>query len=246
MLRTDQSALIVFDEDRPSESPFIERVWRSHSERGGRFIAVASTHWEFVVSRVQGSVMVTLHGGETQARLADCPNDGEWFSVRFKPEAFLPQSPPEALLNGRDMHLPVRSGRRFLLDNRWWEIPRFDNAEVFVRRLAAAGLLARDPRVEQSLRDPEAWDSPRTAQRHLRRSLGMSRTLMQQIHRARHAVRLLREGWMISDVVAETGYFDQAHLTHALRRLIGITPAMAARRDLQLSFLYKTGDAGPS
>jgi AraC-like DNA-binding protein len=46
-------------------------------------------------------------------------------------------------------------------------------------------------------------------------------------------------------VVETAGYFDQPHLTHALRRLIGLTPSMVARRELQLSFLYKTGPADP-
>ncbi len=63
---------------------------------------------------------------------------------------------------------------------------------------------------------------------------------MQQIERARHATRLLREGHSIADVVAAAGYFDQAHLTHALRRLVGLTPAVVARGERQLSFLYKT------
>jgi hypothetical protein len=246
MPRTEQSAHIVFDDIRPSESPFIERVWRSHSERGGEFIAVASTHWEFVVSRVQGQVMVTLHGGETRARRVQCPADGEWFSIRFKPQAFLPQVPPGALLDGGDQHLPVRSGRRFLFDHRWWEIPAFDNAEIFVRRLAAAGLLVNDTGIEQSLETTHARQSLRTSQRHLRGRLGMTRSLMLQIERARHAVQLLRAGHAIGDVAGESGYFDQAHLSRALRRFTGLTPAMIARRDLQLSFLYKTGAADPA
>jgi hypothetical protein len=240
----DRPALIVFDDDRPSDSPFIERVWRSHSERGGPFIAVASTHWEFVVSRVQGQVSVTLHGGETRARPVQCPADGEWFAVRFRPEAFMPQAPPRALLDGRDLFLPVGSRGRFLLDNRWWEIPSFDNAEVFVRRLAAGGLIARDPGVERSLHGADRPRSPRTAQRHLRDKLGMTRSLVRQIDRARHATQLLREGHPIADVVAQAGYFDQAHLTHSLRRLIGLTPAMVAGGEQQLSFLYKTAAAG--
>jgi hypothetical protein len=41
---------IIFD-DRPSDSPFVERVWRCHSERAGRFLSVASSHWEMVVTR---------------------------------------------------------------------------------------------------------------------------------------------------------------------------------------------------
>jgi methylphosphotriester-DNA--protein-cysteine methyltransferase len=72
----------------------------------------------------------------------------------------------------------------------------------------------------------------------------MTQSLVRQIDRARHATQLLREGHPIADVVAQAGYFDQAHLTHSLRRLIGLTPAMVAGGEQQLSFLYKTAVAG--
>jgi hypothetical protein len=35
---------IVFDDNRPSDSPFIEPVWRCHSERAGMFVSVATSH----------------------------------------------------------------------------------------------------------------------------------------------------------------------------------------------------------
>ena len=228
----ETSARIIFDDERPSDSPFVERVWRSHSERGGKFIAVASNHWELVVARVRGEVAVVLHGGETRARAVDCPADGEWFAIRFTADAFMPETPPGELLNGRDVFLPVRSQRRFLLDNRWWEIPAYDNAEVFVRRLAAAGLVDRDTAL--------AGAAPRTAQRHMRRRFGVTQAFTRQVERARSAALLLRAGHSIADVVVTAGYYDQAHLTRSLRELIGLTPATIARAEHQLSFLYKT------
>ena len=42
------------------------------------------------------------------------------------------------------------------------------------------------------------------------------------------------------------GFFDQAHLTRSLRSLIGETPARVARRERQLSFLYKTDPRQPA
>lgn len=51
---------------------------------------------------------------------------------------------------------------------------------------------------------------------------------------------LLRDGMSPGDVALEAGYFDQAHLTRCLRRLIGLTPSRIAREERQLSFLYKT------
>jgi methylphosphotriester-DNA--protein-cysteine methyltransferase len=64
--------------------------------------------------------------------------------------------------------------------------------------------------------------------------------LLRQIERARYATTLLKSGAAIADAVHEAGFFDQAHLTRAVRRLIGQTPAKIARADEQLSFLYNT------
>ena len=84
---------ISFDADRPSSSPFIERVWSCHSTSGGNFLAVASTHWELVVTRLCGQTIVTIHGPETQPREVYCPPEGEWFAIRFKAGTFMPQLP---------------------------------------------------------------------------------------------------------------------------------------------------------
>ena len=68
----------------------------------------------------------------------------------------------------------------------------------------------------------------------------MTYSTIRQIERARHATRLLRAGVSIPDAVDEAGYYDQAHLTRSLKRLIGQTPAQVLRGEKQLSFLYKT------
>jgi methylphosphotriester-DNA--protein-cysteine methyltransferase len=84
--------------------------------------------------------------------------------------------------------------------------------------------------------------SLRTAQRHFLRTTGLTHSAVRQIERARYATTLLQQGLSILDVVYEAGYYDQPHLTRALKQLIGLTPAqiMDRSRDVQLSFLYKT------
>jgi AraC-like DNA-binding protein len=234
--------LIHFDADRPSDSPFIERVWTCHSESGGPFLAVASTHWEFVVSRVAGETLFTLHGPETQPREVHCPADGEWFAIRFKAGTFMPGLPVSRLIDGNDVHLPPAFRNRFRLDGSAFEIPDFDNAEVFVDKLVRRGLLVRDAGVAAALAGEEDALHARTAQRHFLHATGMSHRALRQIDRARHATMLLRDGMAPGEVAAEAGYFDQAHLTRALRKLIGLTPGGIARDERQLSFLYKTED----
>ena len=233
---------IHFDADRPSDSPFIERVWCCHSERGGRFLSVASTHWEFVVTRLAGRTVITLRGPETQPREVDCPANGEWFAIRFKAGTFMPALPVSRLLNGSDINLPGAMRSRFRLDGSAWEIPNFDNAEVFVDRLVRRGLLVRDASVAAALAGDADALNARTAQRHFRHATGMSQAAMRQIERARHATLLLRDGLPPGEAAAEAGYFDQAHLTRSLRRFVGLTPGGIVRNERQLSFLYKTAD----
>ena len=231
---------ISFDADRPSASPFIERAWTCHSTTGGPFLAVASSHWELVVTRLAGETMVTIHGPETAPREVDCPANGEWFAIRFTAGTFMPQLPVNLLTNGRDVHLAPAFRGRFRLDGSAWEIPDYDNAEVFVERLVRRGLLVRDAAVSAALEGDEQALSARTAQRRFLHATGMSHAAMRQIERARRATQLLRAGQSPSTVAHEVGYFDQAHLTRSMRKLIGLTPARIARQDRQLSFLYKT------
>jgi len=230
---------IVF-EDRLSDSPFVERVWRCHSERAGRFVSVAASHLEMVVTRHRGRTFLTLRGPETKATPADCPADGEWLAVRFKMGTYLPQHPASTLLDRRDETLPAASSRSFWLDGRRWEYPDFENAETFVARLVRNGVIARDGAVEAALAGERRALSRRSAQRHFLQATGMTHSTFRQIERARHATNLLKQGVSILDTVYEAGYFDQAHLTRSLKHLIGQTPARILRAEAQLSFLYKT------
>lgn len=42
--------------------------------------------------------------------------------------------------------------------------------------------------------------------------------------RIAHAKKLLRDGWLIADAAAETGFVDQSHLTRHFKRVVGVTP----------------------
>ena len=47
-------------ESRPSELPYIERVWRSRSHGVGRMTSIASSHWELVFWEHDGRVQAAL------------------------------------------------------------------------------------------------------------------------------------------------------------------------------------------
>ncbi|HUI89608.1 MAG TPA: helix-turn-helix domain-containing protein [Anaerolineales bacterium] len=232
--------MFIFFEDRPSDSPFIERVFRCRSERAGTFLSMAASYWTMVVTRVSGKTTFTLRGPETHATIADCPADGEWIGILFKLGTFMPKFPARMLMDRNDLTLPDATSRSFWLDSSAWEYPDFENAETFVGRLMHHELTRRDPLVEAALRGQLDTSSLRSAQRHFLKATGLTQHTMHQIQRVRYAMNLLMEGVPILDTVHQAGYFDQAHLTRSLRRFAGQTPAQIIHETQQLSFLYKT------
>jgi AraC-like DNA-binding protein len=232
------STVLTFS-DRPSDSPFVDRIWRSRSELGGAFVSVAQSHFEIAVTRHRGRTSVTLRGPETVATAATVPSDGEWLGIRFKLGTFMPRLPPGTLKDRRDVTLPEATRRSFWLNGSAWEYPDFENADTFVARLARKGIIACDFSVGAMLQRGPLRLPLRSAQRHFVRATGITHRTLQQIERARFATTLLQQGVPILDTVHEAGYFDQPHLTRAVKTLMGVTPTEISRGTQQLSFLYK-------
>jgi hypothetical protein len=232
-------AFLEFD-DRASASPFVERIWRSRSRTGGPFLSMAEGNLELVIARMPGFLAVTLRGPVSRGSIIQCPPNGEWLAIRFRLGTYLPRIDTAALIDHQDLQLPVLPNGRFWLSDQAWDIPRYDNAEDFVSRLARAGIIARSHATDAAIDGDVDWMSTRSVQRHFRRVTGMTFSSYQQIQRARHAAALLTGGSSVLDATCEAGYFDQAHLTRSVRQLIGMTPARLAREKPQLSFSYKT------
>lgn len=215
--------LLAFD-DRSSDSPYIETVWRSQSNYTGEFLSVAASHWEMVITQLAGNIHVTMRGPETQAKAAYCPADGKWLGVIFKLGAFMPNLPTVKLVD-REVNLPLAGEQSFWLHSTAWALPTYENVETFIARLVREGLLVHDPIVATALQNQATDLSPRTVQRRFLNATGLTHGAISQIARARHAAALLRQGVSILDTVDLAGYADQPHLTRALKRLVGQTPA---------------------
>ena len=234
--------MIIFDEDRPSDSPFVERIWRCHSEGTDPFRSIAASRCELVVSKLEGKVTMTVRGPETRATpQGDCPGDGEWLGILLKLGTFLPHLPTRTLVD-TGVDLPAVSKKSFWLNGSVWQIPDYDNADTFVDWLVRQGLLVRDPVVDAALHGHVEDRSTSTIQRRFLRATGLTQGAVRQIERARYATQLLQQGVSILDTVLEAGYFDQPHLTRSLSYLIGQTPAQIREnsRPEQMPFLYKT------
>jgi AraC-like DNA-binding protein len=234
--------MIYTIEDRPSDSPFVERIWRAQIERTGSLSSIAMSGWEMVVSRYQDKTYMTVRGPETRATLLPVTIVGtEFFGIRFKVGTVMPHLPAGSLVD-EDVNLPDASSKSFWLNGSAWQFPSYENADTFVDRLVRQDLLVRDPVVETALQGQLKELSMRTARRHFLRTIGLTQKSIRQIERARYAAVLLDEGMSILDVVYEAGYFDQPHLTRSLKHFIGQTPTQIMQKNgaEQLSLLYKT------
>jgi hypothetical protein len=228
-------------ESRPSDSPYIERVWRSRGYDADRMTSVATAHWELVVWEQRGQVNVTVRGPESTASSAPVPQDAAFFGISFSLGTSMPHLPVPRLVDG-SVDIPDATHRSFWLKGSAWHLPGYDNAEMFVRRLAAEDVLVRDPIVAEVLGGASPDVSERTVQRRFVASTGLSRGAIRQIHRARRAAVLIQEGVPSHDVVHRLGYFDQPHLVRSLTRYVGRTATQLRARDSPepLSLLYKT------
>jgi Helix-turn-helix domain len=234
--------MIFTFEERLSDSPFVERIWRAQSERTGGFLSVAASQWEMVVSKYRGETTMTVRGPETKAISMNVTLvGGEFFGIVFKYGAFMPHFPVGDLVDG-DVDLPDASSKSFWLNGAAWQFPNYENADTFVNRLVRESLLDCDPIIEPVLRGEPQDLSPRSVQRRFLQATGLTQSSIRQIERARYATILLQQGISILDTVEQAGYADQAHLTRALKYLIGKTPAQIINKSEpeQLSLLFKT------
>jgi hypothetical protein len=220
----------AFDDARSADSPLVEMVWSVRSEWAGTFTSAAASNWEMVIATSGGKTTITARGPETKASEADFPADAEFFGIVFRMGTFMPHLPVRTLLDRQDATLPEASSKSFWLHSSVWELPTFDNADVFVGRLVRQGILVCDPVVEAAIRGHTPDMSIRSLQYRFLRATGLTHKTIQQIERASSAVSLLERGTSISETAFELGYFDQAHLTNSLKRLIGRTPAQIARK----------------
>jgi hypothetical protein len=54
-------------EERRSDSPLVEAVWRCESAQAGTFLSIAASQVEIVLTRVRSRTFITVRGPETKA-----------------------------------------------------------------------------------------------------------------------------------------------------------------------------------
>ncbi|WP_069814410.1 helix-turn-helix domain-containing protein [Streptomyces sp. TP-A0874] len=234
-------------ESRPSELPYIERVWRSRSDGLGRMTSIAASHWELVFWLDEGRVRAAVLGPEPMACQAPVPEDTTFFGISFALGTSMPHLPTSRLPGG-SAEIPEVTRRSVWSKGSAWCLPDYDNAEGFVRRMAREGILECDPIVPAVLDGLTPDVSERILQQRFVAATGLTRGAIRQIDRARRAAVLIREGVSVQDVVHRLGYFDQPHLARSLKRYIGRTATQLSVPDRAepLSLLYKPSSPAPA
>jgi AraC-like DNA-binding protein len=218
-------------ENRTERSGYVRRIWRAGSVDTSTFISVAVPTWQLVFFQVGDSAkMAVARGPETLATRVGIPQNAEFFGIQFELGTFLADYGVGKLVDNAEP-LSIESDRSFWLNNTKFEIPTFENAEVFVDRLIRAGKLVRDPVVEQTLQRKHVDLTDRSIQRRFIASTGLTYGAVRQMERAERAASLLLDGTPILDVVDSEGYYDQAHLTRSLKRYLGTTPGRITKAD---------------
>jgi AraC-like DNA-binding protein len=209
--------------DSPSAARFIARIERVDYSAAVLDVARPDGTWDLVFRQGSCGLMV-LQTGQTDHAVPLRGEAGErYFNIAFRPEVYMPRRPGAGMANQGHVHA-LAGPRHCVIDGQRLELPTFDNAEQFVMALARHGLLEVDRLVQRA--GQAGWQrvDDRSLQRHSAHVTGLSPKKLQQIVRADAAMSLLQQGLCPADVAAQLGYTDQAHLTHSLRRILGMTP----------------------
>ncbi len=87
-------------EERLSDSPFVERIWHTESERPGSFISLALSNWQMCVWQHNGKTNLTVRGPETKATTNFVPENATYVGIVFKLGTLMPQLPASSLVDG--------------------------------------------------------------------------------------------------------------------------------------------------
>ncbi|MDW5330620.1 AraC family transcriptional regulator [Plantactinospora sp. KLBMP9567] len=236
------------NEDRPSDSPYVHRVWRSQASGVARMTSIATSNWELVFWERLGSVHAAVRGPETTVSSVEVPDGSASVGITFAHGTSMPHLPAARLVDSA-LESPHATATTFTLRGEEWLIPDFESAEQFVARLVRQGVVVRDPLVDEVVTGGMPELGTRSVQRRVAAATGLTQGGIRQIERARQAAVLLGEGVVPLEVVNRLGYYDQPHLARSLQRFIGRTATELRRPDAAaqpLSLLYKIGDPAGS
>jgi AraC-like DNA-binding protein len=216
-------------EERVSGSPYVETVMRGYAVGEGTQVRPAECHWHMVLVKLAGSPRLIVCGPLTTAGRVVFGEGAELIWIRLRLGVFMPDWPTYKLRDA-ETALPGAAADSFWLHGTAWQFPDYENVETFIAWLARQEVLLKDPLVDAAMQDRVAPQvSPRTLRHRFLQATGLTQGYIRQFERALRAEALLKLGTSILDTVYEAGYYDQPHLTRALKLFTGHTPAQILR-----------------
>lgn len=227
--RSQEKAVVIpGHETRSVDSPFVEQIGQICAERAYAPLCPADGHWHMLFVRYHGETSLSVWGPMTKAATMPYAQGAEFLYITFTLGTFMPQIPIGNLLD-KGSFQPRASSTSFWLGDVGFPIPDYEHVDAFVDRLIRKGLLVHEPAVDEVREAQPQAMSKRSLQRRFLRATGLTHRSLQSIERAQHAASLLSQGVPVLDTVVEAGYFDQSHLSRALKRFIGQTPTQIGR-----------------
>lgn len=215
---------LIFEE-RPSDSPYVENITRGWTLSEGSTVRPAEVNWHMIFVRHCGVTQTLMVGPWSSSGLASWGGDAEILWIKLKLGTYIPHLPTKKLLDS-ELPLPGANSKAFWLQGVAWQFPDYENVETFIDRLVRDDMLVSDSIVTAALQDELPHTIPsRTVRHRFLHATGLTQTHIRQFERAQYAASLLAQGVSILDTVYEAGYFDQPHLTRAMKRFTGQTPA---------------------
>ena len=210
-------------EEKLSQSPLVDFVFQTEDLSDGVYVASADARWDIIFTTCpDGKTRVLLCGPSFKVRQVPYSPGYRHVGICYKPWAMFTGIPGTTMLNQTQL-LPMASLDTFIMQGIPWKMPTYENVDQFVVEQERRGLLKADPIIRDVLENKPVGMSLRSVQRHFANTIGMSPRRVRQIDSARKAVKLLQQGYTLSEVAYELDYADLPHMTRMLRRFTGYT-----------------------
>ena len=181
-------------ESRTSSHPFIDTVWKSQNLTDGVYLATPDGSWDVIVGfDINNHPSGIIAGQATKPMRVPYTAGTRSVVVSFAAGVFMPQLPASELLDST-RPLEMISDSHFTLFGHTFALPTFETAEEMVNEMVKAGVLKHDDLVDSLLGGAPKAVSSRSTQRRFVKTTGTTKKQLEQIERAKEAVRLLKQG----------------------------------------------------
>ncbi|WP_454714834.1 helix-turn-helix domain-containing protein [Caulobacter segnis] len=209
---------------RRSPHPWIDTVWQTVCLSDGLYSATPDGSWDLIRSVApDGKSFVFLSGQATEPVEVPYLAGESSVVVSFAAHVYLAQDKAPRI--GPEIRVLTVRDEIFELDGVDFPLPTFENVELLVDALIAAGSLLSNDLVAKAFSENPKAASARSVQQHFKQTTGITQKSFQMIRRAQEAVRRLKAGEAPAAVAVDLGYSDQPHMIKSIKKIMGALPS---------------------